>query len=223
MNKNNRREPAAVISDDGTRITSPLSRLYRLTDSVFAVVMVIMVVFLDKPGNGTLTEDAVLHYLRSQVEALHLIILTFVVIGLYWFSNSRTSRYLLRTDGVHTLLTLLFLVFVVILPFPNALSIFAPNSTVIQIFFSGMIALVGLTALTSWVYASRGYRLLRNDIDPAMIRSLTLELTVEPGVALLSIPAALLHPVLWQITYALIPLIMIVLSVLSRRHKGTRV
>jgi uncharacterized membrane protein len=212
--------PWTGIAEEEMHITTSLDCLYRLTDVVFAVVMVIMVVFIGKPENGRLTDAAVLHYLRSQAEALELIFITFIVIGFYWFSNTRQCRCLRRTDGVHTWLTLLFLAFVVILPFPNALSIFAPNSTVIQVFFSGMPALVGLAALTSWVYASRGHRLIRRDIDPSTVRSLTLELMVEPGVALLSIPVALVQPILWQTSFVLIPVLMILLAVLSKRQKN---
>lgn len=199
-------------------LVSPLHRLYRLTDSVFAVVMVIMVVFIARPENGALTEEAVLRYLRSQVDTLVLILITFFAVSMYWFTHTRQARYLARTDPVHSWLTLLYLACVVILPFPNALITFAPNSKVIQMLFSATILLVGLMGLLSWVYASRHSRLLRADIDPTVVRSVTRELMIEPSLALISIPAALVHPKAWEISFGLIPVIMAALAIISRRQ-----
>jgi uncharacterized membrane protein len=213
---------SGTVGDDERGAPSSLDRLCRLTDGVFAVVMVIMVVFIGKPKDCALTEKAVLAYLRSQVDALLLVCMTFFLVGLYWFSNSRQSRHLRRTDGVHTWLTLFYLAFVVILPFPNALNTFVPDSTVIQVFSSATIAMIGVSALAAWIYASRGHRLVRRNLDPAIVRSATREMAVEPGVALLSIPAAFIRPVLWQLSFALIPLIMIVLAALSRKRPRNR-
>lgn len=55
------------------------------------------------------------------------------------------------------------------------------------------------------------------------VHRMTRELMVEPGVALISIAAAPVHPMAWEFSFLLIPIIMALLGRASKRQLSSAV
>lgn len=73
-----------------------------------------------------------------------------------------------------------------------------------------------MLSFLTWRYATRGHRLVDPDLDEQRIAHVGHEALVEPAVALLSIPIALLSAAVGEATFLLIPVIF---AVQKRRQK----
>src|SRR3954447_15525455 len=94
----------------------PLSvgRLVAFTDGVFAIAITLLVLNFDEP-NGP--DSQLLHQLTDQWPALLAYFLSFAVIGRFWIIHHRVFAVVRRLDGGLLTLNLLFLAFVVLIPF----------------------------------------------------------------------------------------------------------
>jgi len=141
-----------------------LTRLQTLTDCFFALSLLLLVIFIEPPPTTmNPTEENIRAYLGGQLKVMGIYLVTFINIAFYWFFSHNQSRYLRRSDGVHTWLTVLALMFVGLLPFSNALNMTFPESLTVHLFYSAVVFLVGLIFGIDWLYATRKNRL----VDPA--------------------------------------------------------
>ncbi len=195
-----------------------LNRLQRLADGIFVLAMTLMVLQFDLPDlSETLNNQQVTQYLVAQLPALGIYLTTFVLIAFYWFENLQQLRHFRRTDTVHIWVSLLSLMFVVLVPYTNDLITVYDKNVPSLVVYSLNLLLVGLLSSAGWFYASQQNRLLSPQITAKEISTIRRESLVEPGLALLSIPAACISPVLWEATFWLLPVIYLIGYWLERR------
>ncbi len=182
-----------------------LFRLQRLSDGIFMLAMMLMVLQFDLPNlEQQMSAKQVREFLLAQVPALSIYLGTFILIAFYWLSNLAQFKHYEKTDSIHLWLNLLSLMFVVIIPYTNDLSsLYALNASV-QIFYSSNLFLVGLLSCLNWWYGASNYRLIYTDLDPHSITYIGLESLIEPVICLLTIVVSLINPVYWEWTFLLI-------------------
>ncbi len=192
-----------------------LRRIQTLTDSVFALALVLLVLFIEKPPREVLanpTEEAIRRYLLGEADTIIIFIVTFVTIALYWFANHDQSRYLRRSDDVHVALSLVYLILVALLPFTNGLNMVFRQSFLIHIFYSSVVFLVGLISYMDWILASRNYRLIDSKVGPDEVLNITIETIIQPLAALVSFGGALIGTFWWQLPFMVAPVITLILK-----------
>jgi len=128
-------------------------------------------------------------------------LLSFYIVGNYWISYHRTFHVIKRYNRGLIYLNLLFLMFIVLLPFPNDLIGKYPANLTTVIIYALFLAATGISLCLLWVYASRRYRLVDETLHPDFIRRLTLRLLFSPLLFLISIPIALVSPLVSMITW----------------------
>jgi uncharacterized membrane protein len=122
-------------------------------------------------------------------------------VGSYWISFHRTVHVIQCYDRNLIYLNLLFLMFIVLLPFPNDLIGKYPANLVTVITYALFLAATGVSLCLLWVYASRRYRLIDASIHPDFIRRLTIRLLISPTIFVISIVIAFVNPLVSMITW----------------------
>ena len=172
-----------------------LERLVFFSDAVFAIAITLLVLDLRAPERTGLapgaTLDAGLAHLAPKIVSF---VMSFWVVGLYWFVHHRIFRHIRRWDEGLIWLNLLLLFWVAFLPFPVSVMGSFGDQRLAVVFYAGTLLMMGLSHLLLWRHASRDNRLLDPDFDPLEHRRIWSRSAVPPIVALAVIVLAFIVP-----------------------------
>jgi uncharacterized membrane protein len=188
----------------------PAARLETLIDGIFAIAMTLLVFNIKLPGD-----------IRSNDTAPALLALwpnfwtfaqSFLLLGAIWSTHHRTARSIKEVNPGHVWMNIVWLMFVVLVPFST--SLLATSLGILgAIFFDLNLFTVGILGLLIRRHAI-SHRLIDDDqagmAEEAMRRGLIL-----PGAALIAVGFAFLSPTWSNLSYLLIPITVIFL-----RHRG---
>jgi uncharacterized membrane protein len=186
-----------------------LDRLGSLIDSVFAIVIVVMVLDLPEPDESIAFELA--SFIAFKVDSLILAMLGIIVVLVYWFQSNLLLGNLKRTNGPHAAISLLQIFLVLVYLLFVSLGIDGGNEPVVLAAQSVSAALVGFAAAAAWWYASYDRRLLTSEISDGEVAALRLRVLAEPLTALLTLALAFVSALAWELGWLAYPLIAAVL------------
>jgi len=186
-----------------------VERIVALSDGVFAIALTLLALPL---VDAEIQPDDVAGSLLELVPQLVAFALSFVVIGRYWRVHHRMFERIERADGTVVGLSLLFLFWVALLPFPTAVLGDHGDTPAGVILYAATIILTGLSSTVLWWYAAVGRPrlrdgarpLIRQDLDPDIIqRSLAGGTAVVIGF-IPSIPLAFVDPAAAELSWLLV-------------------
>jgi uncharacterized membrane protein len=187
------------------RDSRQLQRLESLIDTVFALVIVMMV--FDLPD----ADDSVVFDLGSfvafRVDSLIVAMLGIIVLLVYWFQSNLLLGNLKRTDGKHAAMSLLQVFLVLAYLLAVSLGMEVGTEPLVLAAQSITAALVGFAAAAAWWYASYNRRLLTPEIDHDEVAALQLRVLAEPLTAVLTLALAFVSATAWEISWLAYPLI----------------
>jgi uncharacterized membrane protein len=186
--------------------TQLLHHLGRLSDFIFAIAMGLTIFDFDPAKAKALSNNEVTVFLKAQIEPLTIFAITFLVMAFYWIDHAKRFSYFKKTNDIHLWLYLLYLMSIFVVPYSNAMSFEYPDNTLVKIWFSVNIFLIGLFSCFSWIYATYQHRLIDPDLDASITLSTSIQSLIEPIVALISIPLTLLNQDLWEWSWLLVPI-----------------
>ena len=197
-----------------------LERLVFFSDAVIAIAMTLLAADLRvpqlDPAAAVRDLPSVLVAARPQIVSFAI---SFVVIGIYWLSHHRTFSYITRYDGRLAVLNLMFLFFIVIMPFVARVYgeyAYLPFSTLA---YSLTVGGIGLAQAFIWLYATRDHRLVDPTLDDRVIAAGNLRNFLGALIFLVAGPAALLSIPLSFVLWWLSPIVVIFsVRVYNRRH-----
>lgn len=131
-------------------------RLEALTDGIFAVAMTLLVIELKLPA--WLHPESSLDLLRVLVELIPKVIgwiISFFVLAIFWFGQSRAFHFVKQVNGPLTALNLLLLGFASFMPFASAISGEMPRLIGGQILYSFGMSQLAVGAWLVWRYLHR--------------------------------------------------------------------
>lgn len=179
-----------------------IDRVLLFSDAIFAFAITLLAIDIRVPQ---LPSDQVASQLNEQISALLpkfiSFFLSFFIVGNYWISFHRTFHVIKRLNRGLITLSLLFLMFIVLLPFPNDLIGKYPANLTTVIIYATFLAATGISLCLLWMYASMRYRLVDETIHPVFIRRLTIRLLFSPIIFILSIPVAFVSPLTSMISW----------------------
>lgn len=182
-----------------------LRHLGRLSDFIFALAMGLTIIGFDPATAKSLSNDEVTAFFIAQLEPLSIFAITFLVLAFYWIDHAKRFSYFQKTNDIHLWLYLLYLMSIFVVPYSNAMSFEYPDNTLVKIWFSVNIFLIGLFSWLSWSYATYRHRLVDAELDSSIILSSGIQSLIEPIVALVSIPLTVLNQDLWEWSWLLVP------------------
>jgi len=199
--------PSEATKDLGFRKFVPLARVQLLTDSLFALSMMIILLQVDYPDPEVVVTDAqIVGFLKTQQAAIQVFAITFILIAIYWVKHMEQFGYIREIDYRLLWLQLGFLLFLVLLPVMNAYAVLYPLHRTVFVNYCIVLVGMGFFSAASWRYATKNGRLLNPDTDPAVVQSLWLDALIEPVTAAAAIAIAMVSVEAGQAALLVIPL-----------------
>lgn len=178
-----------------------LRRLEVLMDVIYGIVIWRIFVLLPTPMKEQMVWDSIDDYLSANLEVFGIIILSVVIVIIYWIQNNALFGHLERTDNKHTAISILQIFFLLLFLFAIRLGINYGESVTGRLFESITAALVGIASTWGWHYAMKDRRLLSPDVTSEQTQLLAYRIKAEPITALITIPCAIIGPILWELAW----------------------
>jgi uncharacterized membrane protein len=187
-----------------------LERIMFFSDAVMAIAITLLAIDLKLPELPTplaLAEFST--SLSALTPRLISFVISFVVIGIFWASHHRYFTYIIRYDGRLIALNLLFLLFIALMPFVASLfgQFYLIKFSVIV--YALEVTAIGLSIGGIWWYASSNHRLIDPELEPEFIRVRNIIALIVPLIFLVSIPFALINPLLPIIVWWTTPILLV--------------
>jgi uncharacterized membrane protein len=200
------------------RATLQLSRLERLTDVIYALVIWRAFTLIPRPTAEEWTGAALNQFLTDNLAAFVMVLIAIAVSIIYWVQNNTLFGNLETTDTRHTALSILQIFFLLLFLLSIKLGIELGGSMRSRVFESLTAALVGITGGWAWSYAIKDRRLMLAEVTDSYARQLQDRILAEPLTAVLTLLLAFVGPVVWEVGWLSYPLFV----VLVRRRRERR-
>lgn len=162
-------------------------RVVLFSDAVFAIAMTLLVVDLRIPELASESEADIVAALWSVRWDVFAYVLSVLVIGSFWLAHWRRYQHIVRVDGRHAAINVLFLGAVAFIPFPTSVLGTAGDQRVPVAFYAVCVSLAGLLALLATVDAWRR-DLCAPSVTRDDVRRWLMAGSVVPIVMLASLP-----------------------------------
>jgi uncharacterized membrane protein len=166
-------------------------RLEAFSDGVFAIVITLLILGIRIPE----VQPAMLgEALSKMLPQVFTYVLSFFVVGLYWFAHHRVSHHVKQINGTFIWLNFVWLLTVSVMPFPAALLAGFPLQRLPIAVYGIDLILANVTGFLIIVYLKRHPELCVTPISPAALRSQATVYAITNGVYVVAIGLAWVSP-----------------------------
>lgn len=194
------------------RSTLQLTRLERLMDVVFAIVIWRLFMLLPRPEENAAKWDSVLAMLQDEWFSFLFVLLAPVIIIIYWLQNNSLLGNLKKTNGVHTTISIFQLVFVLLFLYAITSGVILGSGADSRLFESITAMMIGVMGWLGWYYALHKADLLDPELSKQEAEHILQKNLAEPITAAITLPFALVGPVAWELSWFLYPFIKYLFS-----------
>jgi uncharacterized membrane protein len=207
-----------------------LERLILFSDAVFAIAITLLIIEIKVPDIHENVSDKIL-----AEELGHLIpkfvgfLVSFLLIGLYWSIHHRMFGFVTSYNGRLRFLNLLFLFFIVLMPFSTGFyseyagsDLFRKQLKVPMTFYVLNFCSAGFVNYMMWRYITNPkHKLAEPPIDPLVAKQAKARALLVPIIFLLMLPVAYLTNVLFAVYIPMLIPIVIKISkrIIVKNHK----
>ena len=184
--------------------TLQLSRLERLADVIYAIVLWRLFVLIPKPVSADGAWHTFSEYLAANAMTLIIVVIGVVFVIIYWLQSNTLLGNLEKTDSKHTILSIVQLFALLLFLMSLNLGVVLGNSAFTRVLESATAALAGLSGAFAWRYGIRNRRLIQPDVSDYDAQKILDGVLAEPLTALLTIPFAFAGPWLWEASWLLL-------------------
>ncbi|TLZ71426.1 MAG: DUF1211 domain-containing protein [Methanobacteriota archaeon] len=197
--------------ESGTRtaVGMPPGRLLTLADGIFAIAMTLLVLNLRLPDGGNADLATQLAGLRS---AFLTFVISFVVLGVFWFAHHQTFHFLVRVNRTLVWLSIGFFLGVALIPFVASVLGAHPDDPIALTLYGGAIGLLTVLGYVTWWYMTGDRGLVVEGMDPKLVRKVQHWIAVGPVIALVAIALAFVSPLVSLLIYVALPVLFIVFN-----------
>jgi len=183
-------------------------RLRFLSDIIFATAMTIMILNLEIPEIGHITDTKELAiFLLKQLTGMWFYFVSFMVISVYWMKHLEHFSAIPIVNQTFIWFQLFFLCSIVLIPFWNTYIEHFPDNVAIRVFLSANMVIVGGFSFLSLNYAGNPkHRLLRSDVTDEVLQDSKRQILTEPIIAILAAGLAFINVIYWDLAFILVPL-----------------
>lgn len=175
-------------------------RIVGFSDGVLAIAITLLVLNLDAPDVTSDDAGGLAEALVDLGPHFFAYALSFAVVGRFWLIHHRFFATLAGFDGLLLAANLLYLSLIVLVPFSSdLLGTYGENSTAVIAY----AATIGLAGLVNWLMVRYALAedLIRADARPTSEPFGSAAALSIPGVFFISMPVALLSPLVAQLTW----------------------
>lgn len=176
-----------------------LDRFEGFSDAVFAIALTLLIVEIKVPGSpeGPHGYNNLANAIAEQWREFLALALCYIVIGAYWLQHHYSGRIYARTDHWLGALNLLFLLAIVVIPYPIRVWCFHLGTVFERTASVTLVASLALTACTwmgKWFYGMPGRRLMDNRLAPDFVHQMTRRYSIATLVQIGAVPVAVAVP-----------------------------
>ena len=188
-----------------------LERIVFFSDAVMAIAITLLAIDLRLPDVSGVDSAAYMRMLVDLVPRYFAFAMSFAVIGVYWAAHHRMFRSVVRWDRGLMALNLLFLFFVVQLPFVSASLGDYGDLPVATAVYAVLLSLMGFSSYALWMHCVRR-RLVSEEVTPAFARYVALRAVAVAVVFAISVPLAFISPLLAEMSWLATTGVLFVIS-----------
>ncbi|MGB9978629.1 TMEM175 family protein [Methanobacterium sp.] len=191
---------------DDMDIWETTGRIETLVDGIFAIAMTLLVLNLSIPQlTSSVPNITIENYLISSIPKFFTYGLSFVILAIFWRVNHQQFYRIKRADSTFLWITVLWLLFVALVPFSTSLMGGYGETQSANIFFNINLLLIGIFSGLIWYYATK------KDFIEELSREKITELNklnlMLPIAALIAIGVSFVIPAFSTFMYLTIPII----------------
>lgn len=184
-------------------------RIESLSDCIFAFSMTLLVMNFTFPSAGSAVgEGQVAQLFLKEIAKFDRYVLTFALLAIFWITHHQQFHHIKRTDRRFLWIQIAILMFIVMVPFTAAWMSAHSHLHITNVVFDLNLLVLGLLFLLSWVYATRGARLVDENIDRRTVTRGTARSLLTCFVALLAMAISFYHPQWSNYAFILTPLLL---------------
>ena len=144
-------------------------RLHALIDGIFAIALTLLVLDLPKPAHSARLVHDLLNAWPSYVAYL----VSFITIGILWIEHHGMMSAVRGINRRFLERTLIFLLFISIIPWPTALAAdyadqAVPEARAVAVLYAATMLMMGLTFAWGWSYLTAHPELVAEPARPAL-------------------------------------------------------
>lgn len=219
---NRKKQPPSKISVFKLLEARPKARLETLSDGIFAVAMTLLVLDIKLPPlPQEVAPDQLWTALIDLWPKVGAFVISFFFLAKTWDVHRLIFHSLERIDYTIFVENLLLLLFACGLPFSSSLIAAHPHAGIAAaIYLGNMIALPCLN-YAMWSHATRGYRLVRKDINRAVVEWFSRNHQLVIAVYSVAFPIAYFSSALSVLWIFLFQIVMHLLPFVSKDLAGS--
>ena len=176
-----------------------LNRFEGFSDAVFAIALTLLIVEIKVPGSpeGPQGYSDLAKAIAEQWREHLALVICYVVIGAYWLQHHYSGRIYSKSDHWFSALNLLFLLAIVVVPYPIRVwcfhvgTDFEPLASVTLV---AGLAFIACAWMGKWFYGMPGRRVMDERLAPDFLRQMTRRYGIATFVQIAAIPVALVAP-----------------------------
>jgi uncharacterized membrane protein len=179
------------VEDDDINISSRKIRLEHVisfSDAIFAFSITFMAISIQIPNLplNNMTEQQFITKLLQLLPQFEIYALSFMIVGIYWISYHRVFNYIRRSHSILIWLNLLFLFFITLISFATYLDFKYGNFHIVFVLYASILTITGSMLVFIW-HASKENLLIDKTMSTFQRRFMLYDLTIPPGIFLISI------------------------------------
>ncbi|WP_414469961.1 TMEM175 family protein [Methanobacterium sp. ACI-7] len=188
----------------GTKFWMSTNRIETLVDGIFAIAMTLLVLSLAVPEIAVPLSDSVIRIsLQDILPKFYVFVLSFILLALFWTIHHRTFHIIKRADNVLLWINIIWLLFIVMVPFSQTLvGDYGHFTTPHFIFNLNMLGIAILLTLNGY-YASKN-NLMDENISQSRINAINRSCIMFVFITLLAITLSFIVPQWSSLAYVLI-------------------
>ena len=173
-----------------------LDRFEGFSDAVFAIALTLLTVEIKVPASpeGPQGYSNLVSAMAEQWREVLALVLCYVVIGAYWLQHHYSGRIYARSDHWFGAINLLFLLAIVVIPYPIRVWCFHLGTgfePVASVTLVAGLALLACTWMAKWFYGLPGRRVMDERLAPDFLRQMTRRYGMATLIQIAAVPLAL--------------------------------
>lgn len=176
-----------------------LKRFEGFSDALFAFALTLLIVDIKAPGSpdGPKGYTDLASAMAGQWRQYLALVVCYTVIGAYWLQHHYSGRIYARSDHWFSAINLLFLLAIVVIPYPVRIWCFhlgTPFEAAASGTLAAGLALTSCAWMAKWFYGMSGRRLMDERLAPGFLKQMTHRYGVATLIQIAAIPIAIAAP-----------------------------
>ncbi|MBE9561077.1 MAG: DUF1211 domain-containing protein [Proteobacteria bacterium] len=191
-------------------------RLETLIDVVFGITLWRLFILLPRPADNP-EWSTLLDMLKDSGLNFLVVVIALIIVIIYWLQSHTLFKYIVKTDAVHSVLSVLQLFSLLMFLYAIAIGIRLEADSSTRLFESVTACLLGVFSFAAWYYALNKGNLVTSELSAVEAGAITERIKAEPITAMITMPFAY-GMWMWEFSWLLYPVIVYLYKRRSRKQ-----